>query len=209
MQAGYWKLGKWKKIPVFFHWTIFLWLPWYWWTHKNVVDTALTFVAFVALLCIHELGHAIAARSSRVPVYAIRLYLLHGQCEHEEPYYEAEDVFIAWGGVLAQLVVLAVALAALYLSRLLAPYLEYFLAPLFSVFINTNIVIAVINLIPVAPLDGHKAWRAIPLLRAKLFSWARRSLNNLANALNFKKRRATAKDSQRAAAELLDRLRKK
>lgn len=205
MQAGYWKLGEWKTIPLFFHWTVFLWLPWYWWTHGGIVATATTFVAFVALLAAHELGHAIAARSQRVRVFAIRLYVLHGQCEHEHPHYEAEDVLIAWGGVLAQLVVLVLAVTAQYSSRLLLPHTEYFLAPLFFVFIHTNMVIAAINLIPVSPLDGHKAWRVVPLLLPRL----RRSFLNLGNALNFRKRRAAAKESQRAAAELLDRLTKK
>lgn len=209
MQSGYWLVGKWWRIPVSIHWTLLLWLPWYLLQDKNLVWAVLTLLAFTALLCAHEMGHAAIARSRRVKVYAIKLYLLHGQCEHQHPYYEADDVFIAWGGVLAQLVVLILAIAAKHLIIWLAPSTYYLLAPLFSVFINANIVIAAINLIPIAPLDGHKAWRAIPLFRARLSPNFNVLYQKFCNAIDFKKRKAMKLKSKTTATELLNRLTKK
>lgn len=209
MRDGYWKLGQWKKVPVFFHWTIFLWIPWYLYKFGDLLDTVLTFAAFVALLMVHEMGHAIAAKLNRIPVHAIKLYLLHGQCEHQEAHYEAEDLLIAWGGVLAQLVVLVLVLAAKFVLTLSTPEAAYFLTPLFYVFINANALMILINLIPIAPLDGSKAWRVIPYFRPRFVAWAGRSVRSLKRALNLKERKAAKKASEKAASDLLDRLTKK
>lgn len=209
MHSGYWLIGKWKRVPIFFHWTIFLWLPWHFWQERNVTWAVLSFLSFVVLLFAHEIGHAVVAKARRTKVFAIRLYVLHGQCEHEHPYYEEDDVFIAWGGVLAQFIVLIFAVAAKYMSQQLWPQSYYFLMPVFFVLINVNIVIAAINLIPVQPLDGYTAWRALPLLRKRIFPKIKVLLETLWNALNFKRRRALAKESARITTEFLSRFKEK
>ena len=208
MQNGFWRTGSWKKIPIFFHWSIFLWLPWYWWHNRSIVDSLLTFAAFVVLLGAHELGHAIAARSRRTRVIAIKLYLLHGICEHEMPYYGRDDVFIAWGGVLAQLVLLVLALAIKYLLLGL-PEVAFFLDPALSVFIGTNIFMMVFNLLPIALLDGHKAWGVLRPLWESFRHRGKTLLRATRNLLDFRKRRAAAKESERVTYELLNRLKKK
>ena len=50
MSQKYLSLGKWKRIPVSLHWTIFLWLPWYYIQQKDLLGMMPSFVAFVALL---------------------------------------------------------------------------------------------------------------------------------------------------------------
>jgi stage IV sporulation protein FB len=209
MQSVFWKFGKWRRIPFHFHWTILLWVPWYWWVRGSLGWAVVTLVAYLVLLLAHELGHAIAARSQRVEVYAIRLCALHGQCEHEEPYYERSDLLIAWGGVLAQLCILAFALLAKYSLRFLFPAVEQFFAPILFVFIEANLVMVAINLIPVAPLDGHKAWRALPLAWNAFLFPVKRAMRSVRRAFDFKRRRAIKIESQQATSELLERLRKK
>jgi len=209
MSQKYLSLGKWKRIPVSLHWTIFLWLPWYYIQQKDLLGMMSSFVAFVALLAAHEFGHAIAAKSRRVKVYAIKLYVMHGQCEHEEPYYEKHDVFIAWGGVLAQLAILIVALACERLLVFLPPLAYEIVQPIFFTFINVNIVIMAINLIPVPPLDGAKAWRAFPLSMARHVPEIKSKVRQITNAVNFRRRKAMKIKSERVTAELLDRLKNK
>ncbi len=209
MQSGYKKFGSWKGIPLFFHWTLLLWLPWYWWTQRSLLWACITLVAFTALMLAHELGHAAACRARRTRVYAIKLAAMHGQCEHDAAYYERDDIFIAWGGVFAQAGVLVVALAVQYASALFLPQMQYLLMPLFFVFIQVNIFMAIFNLIPVPPLDGHKAWRFLPpryqRARAKISTY----WQALKKALDFKGRRRAAKASQKVTYELMERLRKK
>ena len=66
-----------------------------------------------------------------------------------------QRVVIAWGGVLAQaaLCVVATALLALHLP------LHDSLQDMLVTFASSNVAIAAFNLLPIAPLDGHLAWR--------------------------------------------------
>ena len=166
MQSGYWKFGQWKGIPFLFHWTILLWLPWSMWQYKSWSWILPSFVAYIALLFIHEMGHAIAARLTRTKVFTLKLFFMHGQCVHEEPYYESDHIWIAWGGVLAQLGILLITVSIQQMLQWLRLYIPSLLVPLFHVFIQVNFFIIIINLLPVAPLDGHVAWRILPLLWA-------------------------------------------
>lgn len=209
IRRGYRLIGKWKQIPLFFHWTILLWVPWYLFQGKGFAWVVVSFPAFVGLLAAHEIGHAIVAHRRGVKVESIRLYVLHGICEHEDPYYERDHVLIAWGGVLAQGIVLVVVLTLDHLSSLLLPGLRESLDPVFFVLIDVNFAIAVINLIPIQPLDGHVAWRAIPLLQARYLPQVRFRLRSLRGMLDLRKRRALAKDAGRLADELIERMKNK
>lgn len=209
METGTRKLFTWSNIPVYANWTILLWLPWYWMHNSNLVWVAVTFLAYALLLLAHELGHAVAARSRRLRVHAIRLYMMHGLCQFQSPYREKDHILVAWGGVIAQMCMLVLAVIARFAVQAFLPQAEYFLAPLFYVFIQANIVIAIFNLIPVAPLDGHIAWRVLPPLRDHLrakFSWRARDTGNV---IDLGKRRAAARKSKQAADTVLDRTRKK
>ena len=177
-------------------------LPWFYYQTRSASTTAISCVAFFFLLVVHELGHAAVARWRNVEVESIQLYFIHGLCTHDEPYDEEDDVLIAWGGVAAQLVVLIIAFGASLLLAAFAPIAYRLAAPLFRVLIQTNLLIMVINLIPVPPLDGAKAWRALPLLRerAQRTSWAA-VLRKLSN------KRLEAK-AQRITADIIDKLKK-
>ena len=97
------------------------------------------------------------ARWRRIEVIAIKLSFQHGQCEYQHPEYEVDDVFIVWGGVLAQLALLLLALSIKTVVLALWPPLYYtVLQPPLTVFITVNIVIAVLNLLPIASLDGAR-----------------------------------------------------
>jgi len=118
-----------------------------------------------ALLLAHELGHALLARCCHCPVQAIVLHPLHGRCLYELPGDELEalrEAVIAWGGVLAQGLLLIPAGAALLLWGWDgAPFLNALLLVLGPV----NGAMLVLNLAPTPGLDGHCAWRLPGLLR--------------------------------------------
>ncbi len=209
MNQGYWKLYTWKNFPILVHWTILLWLPWYWSQNKSLTWSVITFLAYTALLLAHEFGHAFAASLCRLRVHSIRLYLMHGLCQFQSPYSEKDHIFIAWGGVLAQMCVLVLALAAQFATGIFLPGTEYLMAPIFFVFIKANLVTAAFNLIPVAPLDGHLAWRAFPLLWCKLRTEIKSRPRSEGNVIDFQKRRVAARKSKRAAEDLIDKLRNK
>jgi stage IV sporulation protein FB len=209
MTQGLWQLARWKGVPILMHWSVLLGLVWFGLRYQRLVPALLTFLGFFALLLVHELGHAIAARSRNVPVFGIRLYLLHGLCSHAQPHRERDVVFIAWGGVLAQGCVLVLALVTRLILSSAAPLVQFELSPLFNVLITGNLFMIALNLIPVAPLDGHRAWRVLRPLRATLSSRFQRGITSLKRALNVRKRRTMSKDAESNVVDLLERIKKK
>ncbi len=205
MKSGFLKLGTWRNVPLFFHWTLLLWVPLYWSRFGSVLWAMVTFAAFAALVLVHEMGHAAIANWRGLPVFAMRFHILGGECEHAGASREQDGVWVAWGGVLAQFCILVAALVAQYLAASFHVHSEWLQGLLF-VFINANLVLIAINLIPVPPLDGHTAWRVIPLLWKKLRSGNGQVPGPLKTA---RKQRAAALDAQSLAAGFRDKVRKR
>ena len=205
-----WRFGKWRGIPIAVHWTVLLGLPWLYFFHsRSIPAIAVAFAAFVFLLLAHELGHAAVAMWRHVPVGNIQLFFIHGYCTHDAPYDEEDDVLIAWGGVGAQLVVLVIAVCAQALVATFSPAAAAVLAPLFRVLVETNLWIMVFNLIPVPPLDGAKAWRALPLLRERFpqLSWAT-IRRRWCGARKRARDQQLEAESERIAGDIIERLKK-
>jgi stage IV sporulation protein FB len=204
---SFWRLGKWRGIPISLHWSVFIGVVWFYFQTRSLSATAISLGAFVFLLLAHELGHAAVARLRHVQVYGIELFIFHGTCSHEAPYDELDDVLIAWGGVAAQFVVL---LVALNMDMLFASsfYTHRLISPLLSVFIEANIVIMIVNLIPVAPLDGATAWRALPLFArwVKRMPWM--AGVRKAREKSARGRRINAQ-SERTVVDIADKLKKR
>lgn len=156
------KLFTFHGAPVLAHWSVLLAFPLGWAIEKSFLGALVAQAAFLVLMLAHELGHAFVARRLRLPVYSIELYAIHGLCRHGAPHREGADVAIAWGGVLAQGILFALALL-LAKGLNVSGGIPRTLAPAFDVWVPLNMLIAFCNLLPIPPLDGAKAWRVIPL----------------------------------------------
>lgn len=124
-------------------------------------SVALMFAALllVALLA-HEFAHALVARHYRMPVKRVTLWLLGGLAELEgEPPTPRADLLIAIVGPLTSLVTGLAAGAVAVGARMLGAS-ALLVAPL-TWFALVNVVLAVFNLLPGAPLDGGRVLRAI------------------------------------------------
>jgi len=130
--------------------------------HSTVEYVAAALVAavlFLASLLAHELAHAIVARRNGVEVESIVLWLLGGVAQLAgEPRTPGADFRIAVVGPLTSLALGAGfaavgAIAAALGGGGLAVGVLAYLA-------GTNILLAVFNLIPAAPLDGGRVLRA-------------------------------------------------
>lgn len=120
---------------------------------------------FLMSLLAHELAHALVAQRNGVEVSGITLWLLGGVAQlRGEPRTPGADMRIAVVGPLTSLV-LAIAFGALAaLTSAVAGY--GLVAGTFAYLGVVNLILAVFNLIPAAPLDGGRVLRA--------FLWWRR-----------------------------------
>ncbi len=149
-RTGLWTLGRWRGVPIRLHWSIpigalvfgrFRFVPGFW-------------LGFVALILLHELGHTALARRRRLRIDEVQVHGLGGVCVHERgtPY---DNAVVAWGGVLAQALALIPALLAARTLVLQSAFAQQ----LVGVFTDTNLFLMGLNLIPLEPFDGAKAWQ--------------------------------------------------
>lgn len=165
MNTGYLTLGRIRGAVVRVHWSAFA-LALLIGLLQGPIKLGLPCSFFVFLLIMaHEFGHAIMVWRYRQTVHAIEVFAFHGWCRwsgHATPY---ERAMIAWGGVFAQLGLLALTVVL----ALVFPINErgFFLGALVHVFTWTNLYLICINLIPIAPLDGHEAWKLVGVLKRR------------------------------------------
>jgi Zn-dependent protease len=148
-----------QGIPIFVHWSVLaiagviLVVNW-----RDLGLALAAGTAYLSVLAIHELGHALVARKFHCAVHWIKIYPIHGLCWHDDAGSERRNGLIAWGGVLAQAVVAAPLLAFLAIFG----YTPF--EPANAVLVILGIFStgwALFNLLPYAPLDGAKAWSAL------------------------------------------------
>ena len=113
-------------------------------------------LSFATIIIVHELGHAAAVKWSGFSVYGIDVTGLGGHCRWRGRGTDLERAWIAWGGVLAQMVLLLLVLIARAIWG--APQSRAGLLAS-EAFVGINLWIAALNLVPIRPLDGADAWR--------------------------------------------------
>lgn len=133
---------------------------WVYWTMGVASSVFLTLSIFF-----HEYGHALAARLLKLPLERIHLYLFGGMAElRQRPTRPYQEMLIALAGPLASLLFAG---AAWGLSRIIHyDHNEAFLVLQFVFYMN--LLLCVFNLLPIFPLDGGRALRAV-LWQAKRY----------------------------------------
>lgn len=164
---GYFKFNNFKVLgaQLYLHWlvltasviiTIIYW--------QSLISIVLALLSYFSIIFIHEAGHAAMATKVGCRVIAIRIGLVHGVCEYEQPKHELDDAKIAWSGVIMQIMMasLVFSLSSFGLSN------YRFFAPILVFLGYFSLLIVPYNLIPSAGLDGKKAWRIIPIMYRQL-----------------------------------------
>ncbi|HEX6969527.1 MAG TPA: site-2 protease family protein [Micromonosporaceae bacterium] len=128
-----------------------------------LVGISAAFVFFAGLLA-HEVSHAILAKRNGLEVGGITLWLFGGVAElRGEPRSPGADLRIAGVGPLVSLVI-GLGFAVVAVGLALAG-VEGLVVGAFSWLAGINVLLAVFNLLPAAPLDGGR------VLRAALWKW--------------------------------------
>jgi len=212
MEQSYWQLGTWRRIPVSMHWTVLIAFAWLYLFFWDLFATVIASAAFFALLVVHELGHVAVLRRRKIAVESIELFGIHGRTSHGWAS-ATDETLIAWGGVGAQAGVLLAALAIGYaLEPLANPIVSVVAGPILFVLTKLNLFLMVVALLPIGPFDGHSAWAVIPRLR-KAIRRRRQAAKEPElfpeRDLPPARRRELEESSRKAAAELMEKLRKK
>jgi len=133
-----------------------------WSTGKSVLIGAITALLFFTSVVLHEFAHSLVARSFKMPVSSITLFLLGGVASlTREPPTARAEFLMAAAGPATSLVIGGVAYAietllgfpprdtAAQVAKAVAGSLAYI-----------NIAVAIFNLIPGFPLDGGRVLRS-------------------------------------------------
>jgi Zn-dependent protease len=144
-------LGRWKGALVRVHLLAPL-VPLVW--PGRPVSTG-WIAGFLLVVLAHEFGHGVLVRLVGAHVVRIDLLPTGGECWHTGTDSELKDSIIAWGGVLGQLV-LAIPADIWLASGPPAEFVDFLWA-----LSGASLVLAGVNLLPIPPLDGAKAWRLL------------------------------------------------
>ena len=161
LNSGFWTITQFAGAPVRVHWTVLLlmlffggWEPAAW-------------VGILIIIMIHELGHAAVVRWVGGRVTEVMAYGFGGYCSWQGRVSSRGHALIAWGGVAAQAVLLVLA----YVFLAVVPVTDRFTYIVLHTFTQSNLHLILLNLLPIAPLDGASAWPLLPILRDDIKRW--------------------------------------
>jgi Zn-dependent protease len=138
---------------------------------RDPVIGVVTACSYFGIILLHECGHAYLTRVFGYHPSDVYLGCVHGRCEYEAPYDERAEAMIAWGGVVAQLLV---AVPLITLAQLFPLASVPGFGPVVIFLGYVSIAVALINLAPSRGFDGSMAWRLFPILWADRKSRKRR-----------------------------------
>jgi hypothetical protein len=154
------RLARIRGVDIFVHWTVFLIAgimiyaairrPW---------TTLAGGASWLALILLHECGHMIAAQKKGCAVTAIDLYPIHGRCCFSAPWSRFDHCIVAWGGVVAQLIV---ALPLLLWVTVFGYSRFEPVNAVLAILGGYSLIVTVVNLLPIGRMDGTIAWGIIP-----------------------------------------------
>ena len=152
--SGFWTVGRFAGAPIRVHWTVIILMLYFGgWEPAAWVGVAL-------IVLVHELGHAVLVRAVNARVTEVMVYGFGGYCSWRGQVTARGRALIAWGGVLGQAVLYAI--AALFLIQ--GAGSDRFSFVLLYTLTTSNLYVAAFNLIPVQPLDGASAWPLFGIL---------------------------------------------
>ena len=169
------KLGSFKGIDVYIHftfWLIFVWVGFIYWTrYKNigsVVEGIFLVLAVFGCVLLHEFGHALTGQKFGIRTRDITLLPIGGMAKLEKiPEKPIQEFLITLAGPAVNVVIALFLFLILYLTGNIESLKNIsitegsFLQKLMLV----NVVLVVFNILPAFPMDGGRILRAILAMR--------------------------------------------
>ena len=170
-----WKIGRVAGIEVQLHFTLLLLLAWVAWSQylpERNWRAALGGVGFTLALLVtvvlHELGHALTARSFGIRTRDITLLPIGGVAHLERiPEKPRQELLIALAGPGVNVLLVVLLSVALWAGAELSAVttLKWVGGPFLVKLLWVNVSLAVFNLVPAFPMDGGRVLRAVLAMR--------------------------------------------
>jgi len=141
-----------RGVPIYLHATLPLGLA----LVSQFSFRPLTWLALVVIVLIHEMGHAVLLAGYKLPVLHIVVHGFGGEVQTVDSINPWQRAVVAWGGVLAQVLLFVAVTLSLGLGVWPSGAIT---TDLYSTLTATNLLIAAFNLLPLGNLDGRQAWR--------------------------------------------------
>jgi Zn-dependent protease len=178
LEHGYLRVARPWGVELRIHWTVVAGAV----LAARLRLEPLIWLGFLGVVLTHELGHGLAVGAAGGQFVGLDVTGVGGSCRWRGTGTLLERAWVAWGGVLAQAALLAVSVVSSLLSGLPTGRLA---APLGYCFVEVNLALLALNLLPFSPLDGALAWRLFGALHAAggsvrhallgwVWRWARR-----------------------------------
>ncbi len=153
--SGYIQIASFRGAPIRAHWSLPILCVL--WSGLRFAPGAWAGALFI-VLC-HELGHALLAKRYKLDVREVMLHGLGGHCAYAGEPTPWQRSVVASGGVLAQAIILALALPMQWLLEASARPVPELVWDLLYALTYANFGIALFNLVPIPPFDGAEVWK--------------------------------------------------
>lgn len=157
-------LGKISGIPIFIHWSVIPMAVWAGLNSSDLMPSVLAYLLYPLLLGIimlHELGHALTSLKLNVPVKSITLMAFGGVANiPEEDITPKKELLITLAGPAVN-VVIGLILCPFILPMNLTGDTAWSSLNFLQIVFILNIVILIFNALPIYPMDGGRAVKAI------------------------------------------------
>lgn len=170
-----WKIIRLAGIDVYVHATFFiliLWIGLSYWQIEGTLSAVFNGVGFIlalfACVVLHELGHALTARSYGIRTLRITLLPIGGVASMERmPDDPKQEIVVALAGPAVNLLIAFGLWLWLVVSNALVTVDQLSITggPFAERLMLINIVLAVFNLVPAFPMDGGRVLRAVLAMR--------------------------------------------
>jgi Zn-dependent protease len=179
---GYFRVGRLAGVDLRLHWSV----PVGALVFGSLHFEPILWLAYMGVIVVHELGHALLVKAVGHRLVGVDLTGFGGHCRHRGKADALEQAIIAWGGVLAQTALL---LATLLVVAVLGHATGHAGSLIEHAFVEINLWIVGMNLLPFAPLDGAHAWRIFSELTARGWTFSRLMLYPLWRWADQRRRR--------------------
>jgi stage IV sporulation protein FB len=140
---------------VYFHWSILLmFIPLVLW-ENSFLNIVLSVSATLIIISAHEFGHAFLVHLFGYSVEGIVVHGFGGICLHEEVNYRRENIAIALGGVIFQILLMLILVFIIFSITYHGVTIRVIENIIWKKFVSWNLFIVILNMLPIPGFDGY------------------------------------------------------